>query len=280
MLGRIRKVGLMTFATILLGVGIYYFKFANNFNFGGVSGLSVLVGKTGIISAGTFNLIANLSLLVLGLFILGKKAIGMTAYCSILLSLTISFLEKCMPLYHPLTDEPVLEFCFAIILPAIGSGILFNMGASSGGLDILAMILKKYTAANIATAFLIINSSVTLASFFFFDIETSLYSILGLAVSSLMIDTVIENINLCKYFNVVCTDPKPICDFITKELRRSATTLAGTGAFSGKDKYVILTAMNRVEAIKLRNFIKKNDPESFILISNTSNIIGKGFRSA
>ncbi len=270
----------MTLATILLAFGIYYFKFANNFNFGGVSGLSVLIGETGLLSASTFNLIANLVLLVIGVFALGKSVIGLTAYCSVLLSLTIAFFERFLPLHQPLTDEPILELCFAIALPAIGSGILFNIGASSGGLDILAMIMKKYTRYNIGTALLIINSTVAFASFFFFDIETSLYSILGLAISSLMIDSVIENINLCKYFNVVCTNPKPICDYITKELHRSATTISGTGAFTGKDKYVIFTAMNRVEAIKLRNYIKAHEPESFILISNTSNIVGKGFRSA
>ncbi len=280
MLKKIKNFSLMTLSTILLAFGIYYFKFANNFNFGGVSGLSVIIGEIGIISASTFNLITNLLLLVIGVFTLGKSVIGMTAYCSILLSLTISFFERFFPLYHPLTDEPVLEFCFAIILPAVGSGILFNIGASSGGLDILAMILRKYTKYNIGTALLIINSIVTFSSFFFFDIETTLYSVLGLAVSSLMIDSVIENINLCKYFNVVCTEPKPICDYITKELHRSATTIKGTGAFTGKDKYVIFTAMNRVEAIKLRNFIKIQEPGSFILISNTSQIVGKGFHSA
>ena len=92
-----------------------------------------------------------------------------------------------------------------------------------------------------------------------------------------MIDNVIESLNLSKYFNVVCKHPEPICDFIVKELNRSATTLQGTGAFSGQDRYIILTALNRVQAVKLRNFIKKQEPDAFILISNTSEIIGKGF---
>ena len=94
-----------------------------------------------------------------------------------------------------------------------------------------------------------------------------------------MIDTFIENFNLSKYFNVVCDHPEPICDFLTHELNRSATVCKAQGAFSGQDKYIILTALSRPQAMKLRNFIKETEPEAFILISNTSEIIGKGFHT-
>ncbi|MFI3208522.1 MAG: YitT family protein [Eubacteriales bacterium] len=279
MIHKIKHFGLLTFAVILMAIGIYYFKFTNNFNFGGVTGISVIVARTTSLSASTFNFILNLLLLAIGFFFLGRSFIAKTAYCSILLSGTISFLEWIHPVTTPLTTEPMLELCFAIIFPAIGSAILFNIGASSGGTDILAMILKKYTSLNIGWALLATNCIITLISFFVFNIETALYSILGLAISSLLVDNVIEGINQCKYFNVVCADPKPICDFITKKLGRSATTCDGKGAFTGKDKYIIFTVMSRAEAIKLRNFINAQEPTAFILISNTSQIIGKGFHS-
>ena len=88
---------------------------------------------------------------------------------------------------------------------------------------------------------------ITLAGCFVFDIETGLYSFLGLAVRSFMIDGFIESLNLSKYFNVVCTSPKPICDFIKDDLHRSATIVLAQGAFSGEDKYIIFTALNRIE---------------------------------
>ena len=91
--------------------------------------------------------------------------------------------------------------------------------------------------------------------------------------------TFIENLNQSKYFNVVCDDPEPICDFIVKTLKRGATVCHAQGAFSGQDKYVIFTAMNPSQAVKLRNYVKANAPDAFILISNTSEIIGKGFHS-
>lgn len=123
------------------------FKFTNNFTFGGITGLAVLIAKTGFMTAGDFNFVASMTLLVIGMIVLGKKFAAKTAYCSILLSVTLSFLERVCPMKAPLTDQPMLELCFAIALPALGSAILFNIGSSSGGTDIIAMILKNIPAS-------------------------------------------------------------------------------------------------------------------------------------
>ena len=270
---------LLTASTLLMAFGTYFFKFTNNFTFGGITGLAVLVAKTGLMSAGDFNLIASMLLLIAGLIILGKEFAARTAYCSILLSVALSVMERLWPLSKPLTSQPMLELCFAVALPALGSAVLLNIGSSSGGTDIIAMILRKYSSFDIGRALMISDAVITTASFFVFDIETGLYSFLGLAIRSFMIDNFIESFNLSKYFNVVCDHPEPICDFIVHTLGRSASVCLAKGAYSGKDKYLILTALNRVQAVKLRNFIKRQDPEAFILISNTSEIIGKGFHS-
>ena len=270
---------LLTVSTLLSAVGIYFFKFANNFTFGGITGLAVLVAKSGIISASDFSFIANILLLIIGWIVLGKKFATKTAYCTILLSFSLSALERIYPLSHPLTNEPLLELMFAIALPALGSAVLFNIGSSSGGTDVIAMIMKKYTSVDIGKALLLSDILITLSGCFVFDISNGLYSFLGLALRSFMIDGFIESLNLSKYFNVVCTSPQPICDFIKENLHRSATIVYAKGAFSGDDKYIIFTVLNRMEAVRLRNFIKENSPDAFLLISNTSEIIGKGFHS-
>ena len=218
-------------------------------------------------------------LLLIGMIILGRKFAATTAYCSILLSVTLSLLERICPMTQPLTDQPMLELCFAIALPALGSAVLFNIGSSSGGTDIIAMILKKYSSFDIGHALLASDILITIAGFFVFDIKTGLYSLLGLTVRSFMVDSFIESLNLSKYFNVVCDHPEVICDFIVHTLNRSASVCHARGAYSGQDKYIILTALNRAQAVQLRNFIRQNEPTAFILISNTSEIIGKGFHS-
>ena len=170
-----------------------------------------------------------------------------------------------------------LELCYAVILPAAGSAIIFNIGASSGGTDIIAMILKKYSSMNIGTVLMLVDIASVVASYFIFGVETGLFSTIGLAAKSLVIDDVIENINLCKCFNIICDDPKPICDFIINGLNRSATVYHAEGAFTHHDKTVIMTTMKRSQALKLRNYIKRVEPTAFMLISNSSEIIGKGY---
>lgn len=270
---------LLTGSTLLIAAGTYFFKFTNNFTFGGITGLAVLVAKSGLISASDFTFLVNMILLVFGFIILGKKFAAKTAYCSILLSVSLSLLERLYPMEAPLTDQPMLELAFAIALPSLGSAVLFNLGSSSGGTDIIAMILKKYTSADIGKSLLATDFLITLAGCFVFDIETGLYSFLGLSIRSFLIDGFIESLNLSKYFNVVCKEPEPICRFIKNELHRSATIVDAKGAFSGERKYLVLTVLNRFQAVKLRNYIKENAPDAFLLISNTSEIIGKGFHS-
>ncbi len=270
---------LLTLSTLLMAVGIYFFKFSNNFTFGGITGLAVLVAKTGLISASDFSFLANIFLLLLGLVVLGKEFAAKTAYCTILLSVALSALERIYPMTAPLTDEPMLGLMFAIALPSLGSAVLFNLGASSGGTDVIAMIVKKNTSFDIGSALMASDFFITLAGCFVFDIKTGLYSFVGLAVRSFMIDGFIESLNLSKYFNIVCSDPEPICDYIEHSLHRGATIVNAKGAFTGKSNYIIMTALNRVEAVKLRNYIKRNSPDAFLLISNTSEIIGKGFHS-
>ena len=270
---------ILTVATLILVVGVYVFKFPNNFSFGGVTGIAVVLSAVMPATPGNITFIINMALLVVGFIFLGKSFGIRTVYVSVLMSVGLSLAEVWFPMEHPLTDQTMLELCFAIALPALGSAILFNIGSSSGGTDIIAMILKKYSSFDIGKALLISDALITASGFFIFDIETGLFSLLGLSIRSFMIDTFIESFNLSKYFNVVCDNPEPICDYIVHTLGRSASVCLAKGAYSGNDKYIILTALNRMQAVHLRNFIRENDKEAFILISNTSEIIGKGFHS-
>ena len=279
MKSKLKNFALLTVSTLIMAVGVYFFKFANNLTFGGITGLAVLIARFSPLSASDFTFIANMLLLLLGFIILGKKFAIKTAYSSILLSVSLSLLERLCPMDGPLTDQPILELIFAIVLPAFGSAILFNIGASSGGTDVIAMILKKYTSVDIGKALLLSDFLITLAGFFVFDIQTGLYSFLGLTMRSTLIDSFIESLNRSKYFNVVCSNPEDICSYIKDKLHRSATIVLAQGAFSGEDKYIVLTVLSPTEAIKLRNFIKATTPDAFLLISNTSEIIGKGFHS-
>ena len=279
MKSKLKNFSLLTISTLIMAVGIYFFKFANNFTFGGITGIAVLVAKFLPISASDFSFVVNILLLIIGWIVLGKSFAEKTAYSTILLSISLSLLERIYPMSHPLTNEPLLELIFAILLPALGSAILFNIGASSGGTDVIAMILKKYTSVDIGKGLMISDLIFTLAGFLVFNVKTGLYSLFGLIMRSALIDNFIESFNRSKYFHVVTSDATCICDFIQNDLQRGATIVNATGAFTGDDKYIILTVLSPSQAVKLRNFIKEQDPKAFLLVSNTSEIIGKGFHS-
>jgi len=270
---------IITFGTILVAVGVYFFKFPNNFTTGGVSGISLILGSLfKNLSAGSFVLIINMILLLLGFLVFGTKFGIKTAYGSILMSLIIFWLEKAVPLSKPLTSQPFLELTFSILLPSVGSAILFNNNASTGGTDIVAMILKKFSSIDIGKALFCTDAIVAISACFVFGIETGLFSILGLLAKAIVVDTVIENFNTSKYFMIVTDFPKEVCEYINSTIKRSATVWDCRGAFSNDEKYMILTAMSRSQAINLRKLIKVLDKHAFILVSDTSDIIGKGFR--
>ena len=279
MKSKLKNFSLLTFSTLIMAVGIYFFKFTNNFTFGGITGIAVLVAKFLPISASDFSFVVNILLLIIGWIVLGKSFAEKTAYSTILLSVSLSLLERIYHMSHPLTNEPLLELIFAILLPALGSAILFNIGASSGGTDVIAMILKKYTSVDIGKGLMISDLIFTLAGFLVFNVKTGLYSLFGLIMRSALIDNFIESFNRSKYFHVVTSNATCICDFIQNDLQRGATIVNATGAFTGDDKYIILTVLSPSQAVKLRNFIKEHDPKAFLLVSNTSEIIGKGFHS-
>ena len=279
MKSKLKNFSLLTISTLIMAVGIYFFKFANNFTFGGITGIAVLVAKFFPISASDFSFVVNILLLIIGWIVLGKSFAEKTAYSTILLSVSLSLLERIYPMSHPLTNEPLLELIFAILLPALGSAILFNIGASSGGTDVIAMILKKYTSVDIGKGLMISDLIFTLAGFLVFNVKTGLYSLFGLIMRSALIDNFIESFNRSKYFHVVTSNATCICDFIQNDLQRGATIVNATGAFTGDDQYIILTVLSPSQAVKLRNFIKEHDPKAFLLVSNTSEIIGKGFHS-
>lgn len=275
----LKRFGMLTLGTLLVAAGVYFFKFPNNFSTGGVSGISLILGRLlPQISPGGLVLIINTALLALGFLIFGRDFGLNTAYCSLVMSGAICLLEWIYPMARPFTDQPMLELVFAIMLPAFGSALLFNMGASTGGTDIVAMVLKKYTNVDIGRALLLSDFLIVVGSALAFGIQTGLFSFLGLAAKALLVDSIIENINLSKYFTIVTQRPGPVCDFILYTLNRSATTCPVTGAFTHEPKTLILTAMSRSQAVKLRAFLKQHDPDAFLLITNTSEIIGKGFR--
>ncbi|MBP5656947.1 MAG: YitT family protein [Clostridia bacterium] len=275
----ITEYSLITLGTLLLAAGVYFFKFPNNFTTGGVSGISLLLGGIiPVVTPSTMVLILNVLLLILGFIFVGNSFGIKTVYSSLLFSGAMVLLEKFVPMTAPLTDQPFLELLYAMLLSALGSSLVFNMGASTGGTDITAMILRKYTDLDIGKALLVTDGVITAAAFFVFDIKTGMFSLMGLIIKTTAVDVFIENLTLCKYFTIVTTQSEAVAGFIMNELHHGVTIADAQGGFTHEDKKLIMVACKRSEALVLKRRVKKLDPHAFMFITNTSEIIGKGFR--
>lgn len=275
------EYALLTLGTALVAMGTYFFKFPNHFSTGGVTGIAVILSSIfPSVSSSLFASVINVAFLLLGFGVLNRGFGVRTVYCSLLFSGMLAGLEWLVPLSGPLTDEKLLELFFGVILPALGSAILFNIQGSTGGTDILAMILKKFTSLDIGMALLYVDVLIAGSTLILIDIETGLFSLLGLVLKSVLVDSVIESLNRKKSFILVTSCPEEVCDFITHTLHRSATFWKGEGAYSHQDKWVVLTALSRAQAVALRRHLKSIDPHAFMLITNSSEIFGKGFLRA
>ena len=270
---------LITFGLFLVATGVYFFKMPNNFSTGGVSGIAILLAGVLPISKATLMAAVNMLLLVVGFMFLGTSFGVRTLYGSVVLSFFVTFFEKIIPLDKPLTNEPLMELVFAVILPAVGSAILFNYSASSGGTDIIAMILKKYTALDIGKALFCTDALIAITSGIMFGVTTGLFSVLGLLSKAVVVDNVMEGINISKCFTIITDKPDEISEFILYQIKRGVTKHGCIGIYDNKEKSVLMSVGNRAQGKLLRDFIKENDPHAFVIITNSSNILGKGFRT-
>lgn len=265
--------------TLLTAVGSYFFKFPNNFSTGGVTGISVVMTHyfPGL-SNGTIVSVINIALLIVGLLLLGKGFGFKTFYVTVAFSAMLKILEVIWPMTQPLTDQPFMELLLGVLLPAWGSALLFNIGSSTGGTDIIAMIVKKYFKCHIGRALLIVDFFITLLTFVAFGPETGLFSMVGLFIRSFAVDLFLENMNTYKYFTIITDKPQEIYSYITDVLHRGATVYQAEGLYKHTEKTVIMTAQGKKQALHLQDVIRQKDPHAFVLVTNTSEIIGKGFR--
>lgn len=286
---------LITLGSVLMSASVYFFQVPNNFTLGGIGGVSIILSKfitplneftQKFMTQAVIMAIINVFLLVVGFIVLGKGCTLRTVYCSLLYTALIWVFEhfNLVSLVSggkpTLTDQPFLELCYAILLFGVGGAVIFNCGASSGGTDIIALIIKKYTKIkNIGIALFITDIIIAASTFYIFGVQTGLYSILGLFAKSFLVDSVIENIGKNKYVTIITAKPELIAPFILEKMHRGYTSFKATGGFTGEERTVMLCILKRGEALKLKLKIKQADPQAFVILTDTNEILGKGFHA-
>ncbi len=284
----LRKLFYRHVGIVFLACSLYFFLVPNHFVTGGVTGLSTILNAlVPSVSTATWLMGLNLAMLSLGFIFLGKSTGIWTVYCSLAYSGLMMVFEQLdllkilTPLeQHTLTNEPFLELCVGIMLYAIGSALIFYTGASSGGMDIVALIIQKYAKLDVGKAVLYVNMFIAVGSIFVFrNVLTAILSLVGLFANAFIIDIVIDNLDSCKYFVVITDKPDLVSEYIMNTLHHGVTITDAIGAYTQTQKGMVHTVCRRYEAIRLRQAIKKIDENAFIVVTTSSEIIGKGFRS-
>ena len=272
----------------LLSFSVYFFENPNNFLMGGVSAIAIFLSRVIPVSWLTYDVFLwtfNVIIVIIGFIFLGKGIGIKTVYCALMYSLEVWVLGK---IYSPpvapntITGEPFLDAIFACVTAGVGQAIIFYCGASSGGTDIIALIIKKYKKINISFAIIMIDVAVATLSFFkYFDpgfgVKIGMLSILGVIIRAFAIDGIIENLAKTKYVTIITSNPDIAANIIINDLDRSYTRYRAEGGFTGEERTIIITVCQRAQAIRLKEVLQKKDPTAFTIITDANEIIGDGF---
>ena len=280
----VKQYLILTVGCILFALGIAFFLDANKIASGGVTGLSIILSHvTPLKMTGIWILILNVPLIILGAVNFGRYFVISTLYSTVVSSLLVELFAFLIP-YLPFTlpSDIIIAGVCGGMLAGIGMGIIYKMGSTTGGTDILVKVLrKKFRYIKIGMISLTIDIIIISISFFIFkDFPLLFYTALSLVVMSLSLDWVLYGTESAKLMYII-TDgehaPK-ICEKILGELDGGATFIDGEGAYTGNEKRIIMCAIKKTQYNKLCDYIHEIDPRAFTIVTSAKEIYGEGYK--
>lgn len=268
---------LMTVSCVCYAVGISLFLDPNNLAPGGVTGISIILNRLFSVSTGQLFFVLNIPILLVGAWKFGGRFILSTVYCTVLISFLTDFFSK----YDALTKDPLLAVLAGAGLAAIGMGGAFKAGATTGGMDIIIKILRlKFPYMKTGGLYLIADVLIVTASAFVFqNIDRALYSGIAVVVTSFTLDFVLYGRDGAKLIYIISDEADKIAERLLEELDIGVTYVNGQGAYSGKDKKVIMCVMRKQSAALAEEVVKEEDPLSFMIVTSATEIYGEGYKS-
>lgn len=274
----LKKILILIVATLLLAVATNYFYVPYDLASGGVSGLAIILNKVvpGF-SVGIYLMIGNIVLFIIGFIFLGKTFGFFTLFGTFAYSLWVMILETFAPISKPVTDSAVISMVIGALLSGIGVGLVFLQNASTGGTDIVAMLLKKYLGISLSKGMFLIDGLVVVFSAMAFSINKSLYAVLAIILQSLVIDEAITGSDRRIAMNIISKHIDEINRYILHDVVRGTTFYSAKGGYSGRDHFVLTAIVTRSQYLKIKNYVETLDPNAFIYTYTASEVTGEGF---
>lgn len=272
---------IITIGTLILTLGLSLFLIPADLAVGGVTGFAMIINKIfPEISIGGTMFVTNIILFILGFILIGKAFGAKSIYASFMLSSLILLFEKVIIIENPLVSDMFLNLFFGILVSGIGMAIVFYQNASTGGTDIIAKIINKFFNIEIGKSLLMADFLVVCLAMKFYGLEPGLYALFGVIMNAFLIDNIIEGLNIKINVIIVSTKSEELQEFIIRILKRGATVYAAEGAYTKKPQTIVSTVLTKREFIKIKAFVKENDPNAFVTASSVREVIGEGFKAS
>ena len=263
---------MITIGAVIVAAAVFFFMLPSHVTVGSGAALAMVLSNFIPLSVSTITLIMNVGLLIIGFILVGPEFGVKTVYCSILMPLVMGMFEMLFPNFQSITQDPLLDVICYILVVGVGLSILFSRNASSGGLDIVAMIMNKYFRIDLGQAMSTAGLIVALSSALCYDSKTVVLSLLGTYFGGMVVDHFIFGINIKRRVCVISSKLDTIVDFVLHDLHSGATLNEIIGAYDHTPRTEMITIVDKHEYKQLMDYIRKEDPKAFVTVYSVSDM--------
>ncbi len=266
---------MVTVGCFIYALGLNMFYIPHNLLSGGMSGVSIIIYYLSGISFGLSNLVLNIPILLLAIRFLGRRYTLMSIFGTVMISLTVDSTAFLAARTH--ISDPILSAVFGGVLIGLGSGLMYRYDGNSGGLDVIAAVVKKYYSFEMGSVIFGFNVILMAISAYLFNLELAVLTLAGMYIQSVMTNKVVVGLNQRKTAFIISDRPDEIADGVIRHVGRGVTMLYGQGAFTKLERRVVFVVINLTQIARLKEVITEIDPNAFIFITPTADVIGRGF---
>ncbi|MCR1900305.1 YitT family protein [Irregularibacter muris] len=270
-----RRISIVLLGCLLLAIGINGFLVPHHLLSGGVTGLSILLNYITGLPVGLMIFLLNIPVFVLGYKLVSRPFIIISLIGTVSLSLFVTWTTR-LPVF---VDDVLLSAVFGGVITGLGSGIVFANRGTTGGTDIIAVIIKKYFSVDVGTTMFTVNATIVLFSSLVFGVRLGLYTLISIYINSLMIDKVQQGLDRKKAILVITEKPEEARQAIINQIKRGVTLLEGQGGYTQESKKIVFCLVTPFQLAKIREILLDIDEGAFITVLDAAEVVGKGFKN-
>ncbi|MFD1413844.1 YitT family protein [Oceanobacillus jeddahense] len=274
---RVKNIIFILFGAAIFSFGLVHFNMQHNLGEGGFTGITLLLFFLWDMDPAVTNIVLNIPVFFIGWKILGKNAFVYTMVGTLSVSLFLWIFQK-YQIPIGLEDDMTLVALFAGVFIGVGLGIIFRFGGTTGGVDIIARIINKYTSWSIGRAMFVFDFLVIITSILtFLELSEGMYTLVAVFIGARVIDFIQEGAYAAKGAFIISNHSEEIADQIMERMDRGVTILNGQGSFSKEKRNVLYCVVARNEIVRMKNIINETDPSAFVSLTTVHEVMGEGF---